>query len=768
MKVGDRKPPRAQAPAGSAVKPSGAASVAAPGAVRPNAPSRGVADAVTRATDFDPTDHLPAHAGLAVSSADVAKAADALDGVARSVADADASAILARAAAAARTAASLGTTGGPATVVLKEDPKRPSTLEGFVDRRTRGSGAGAHVSVLFRPRNKDIQPFPLDPASVEGLPSGALVKLKLARKERGQESFVLQAAESEFARSMVANVVVEGGKAYAVGRGILTPYAKVPIEGPASQLAGSAVVVDIHDGGSASRSASVREVLGKEDGAKASFFQIATEAGSTLDFPPEVMAEIAAIKANPDITGTDLTSIPFVTIDYETSKDLDQAVALVKRPDGNIDVHYAIADASHFVKEGSALDREARHRGLTTYLPGGRSLPVLPPELSEDLCSLVANQKRRAFVVTVTVDPEGQPISSKFQRGVIQSRAKLAYNGVQKFHDSGFQGPLAGKDYSESLELLETFGKLRIAESIKRGVVPANESKLEIRATDAAATKFEIGKSARNEVEKWNEQVSLLVNEQVGKFLVDSGARVLHRVHMPPDPAKVDAFRARVASLGVPWGANVELDDYIRGLDESDMRTATIQRWATRINKAAIYSTEPLGHSALKLGAYDHFTAPMRRYSDIVVHRVLAALIEDRPIPYQSGGELERISGRMESARRRTGDVAGRTRAYMTAAMLEPFVGQTLAGRILDVSPSAVTVALKSPQVEVEIPVTALNQAVHGGSHALTRGGIAVEGPTGAYEVGKSIDVVVTVADPAGERVVAMPAGLDDVLPKAA
>ena len=705
-----------------------------------------------RKLDFDPVAQLPAHAEIGASPEAVQAVTDALADVAAGCKDATAKRILEKAIGASKKAAQSAQVDAPLRVSLKEDPSRPSTIEGMLQRRVKGVGANKRTTLLFRPRNKDFQPFPVPAALIEGLPTGARLSLQLDRTEGGKQQYKVVASDSEYATSMLGNVVVEDGKAYVEGRGHRSPYGRVPLEGPgAVALAGQAVLAEIQAPSDPDRVARVKEKLGTTDAQSASFLEIAAEAGCPLAYPADVVREVNQIAANPRIEGKDLTHLPFCTIDFESSMDLDQAMCIQRRDDGGYDVHYAIADAAHFIKKGGALDRWAERRSLTTYLPD-RSLPILPKVLSEDLCSLVEGKDRRAFVVSTRLDANGDVVGdSTFQRGVVNSRAKLHYNGVQAFHDAGKKGELAGHDYSETLGLLREVGELRMATAKKRGVVPGNYEKTHVAPGGEAGEPMTIAHENRKVAEKWNEQISLLANEEVGRYLMNSGVKTLHRVQPPPDPESVAAFRDQVGKLGVPWSKDVPLDEYVRGLDGSKPLSKAILRLIARTNRPASYSTEATGHNALKLDAYDHFTAPMRRYTDIVTHRVLAALVEGRTPPYQKGGALDRIAAKAQQAKRREADVGRTCHNLVAAQTMADSVGDTFGGMVVALQPTGAVVALDEPPVEVMVRANAIGAT-------LAEEATVLAGPEAQIRLGQRIEVKIDSVDAKAGRVDAVPA----------
>ncbi len=703
----------------------------------------------TRAPRRDevPASLPPAGASLLGAPA-LERASGTLDTLAAATIDARAAEIMSRAARAAADVARMTQVSTPLRLTLKEDKTRPATIEAFLDRGVGGPADDPRPKVQLTPTDRSIRPFPVDASAVEGLRAGARVKLVLERTEDDQQVYAVKADESSYAASFLAHVVVENGQAFAVGNATSPVFGRVPLPGGAA-LAGQAVVVDVADPSSASkRSGTVRQVLGDAGGLSARLMEAALREGVSVGHSAAAMAEVKALLADPPITGKDLTHLPFITIDNVGSKDLDQAMCIQKRADGGYDVHYAIADVAHFIKPDSALDREARRRTQTMYLADGHNIPMLPRELSEGLISLLPNEKRRAFVVTVSLDEDGEVQSRSFQRGVVESKKQMAYTQVQSFVDGGMKGDLAGQPWSENLTLLRELGAKRVAKADARGVVPSDEGGAHLGVSDG---KIVVKHEGRNQVEKWNEQISLLANEAVGAELRTRNVKALFRTHPAPPPEKVDAFRDMVGALGFPWPEAQSLADYVRSLDPAHPMTSIIHGLSSTVNVPASYQTSYAGgHSGLKLDDYVHFTAPMRRYTDVVVARILGALVEGTPVPYQKPNDrtLGQVQHLAEEVRRREGNLAGREGTLLTAEWFADKLGQPLEATIVGVRPAGVKVALTGSDVVLTVPAAAL-----GGAGTLESAGTAFVVGGHSYAMGQPITVTGTGVDPATGRV---------------
>lgn len=381
---------------------------------------------------------------------------------------------------------------------------------------------------------------------------------------------------------------------------------------------------------------------------------IASHHGLTDAFPDEVHAEVEAILAAPGIDAPDLadrTALPFVTIDGAGTRDLDQAMFLEADGDDLV-VHYAIADASHFVRPGTALFAEALKRGASYYLPG-LAIPMLPRALSEGVVSLNEGQHRRAVVFETRLDRDGRVKTTRLVRARIRSRAKLSFGEVQRFLDDPERHPLRAPEASQSVALLPVVGGLRLADAERREVVAYQRLETEIRLDgERVAFVFELG--GRTEVERYNEQLSLLCNVEGARFLRDGAARQppdrrvallqpIYRVHPEPSEARYAALERLIAGIVERqrldpkrwrWRRGESLADYLAALpsDSETRRIASaIHRQAVLINVRSSYALEPAPHHGVGAEVYGRFSAPMREIVGVFLHKEALELVDGGP-----------------------------------------------------------------------------------------------------------------------------------------
>src|SRR5436309_1915335 len=383
-------------------------------------------------------------------------------------------------------------------------------------------------------------------------------------------------------------------------------------------------------------------------------------------FPAEVLAEAEAapqfISALEREGRRDFRSLPIVTIDGETAKDFDDAVHVERLLDANYLLEVHIADVGHYVQPGMDLDREARLRGTSVYFPD-RAVPMLPLELSNGICSLNPRVERLAMSVLMEIDPEGRVAAYELVPSVIRSVERMTYTAVR---DILAGESAAGERYeklAENFRLMEELARLLNLRRDERGSIDFDLPEPEIEF-DERGRMVGITRSERNIAHRIIEEFMLAANESVAAYLECRSIPALYRIHETPDPKKVLEFEEIAATFGYSLGVDrpalrrfrISRRDTSRreeryertyeSLEAGDLRVTSrhYQRLTERLAgkpeerilsylmlrslKQARYSEENLGHFALASPTYTHFTSPIRRYPDLIVHRILKAALE--------------------------------------------------------------------------------------------------------------------------------------------
>ncbi len=352
------------------------------------------------------------------------------------------------------------------------------------------------------------------------------------------------------------------------------------------------------------------------------------------EFPDDVLDEAERITAAPMkeeyARREDLSSECIYTIDPADAKDHDDAVSVEKTAGGyRLGVH--IADVSHYVQPGTALDKEAFERGNSVYLPG-MVIPMLPEILSNNTCSLKPNRKRLAFSVVIDFDDKGKALSWRLTDTVVKSAAKLAYEEVQEFFDHGLQAGRAAdkiKRVADNLtlarELALKLNKRRFAEGSLDFDLP--EAKIILNKQGEV---IELGNRIRLESHRLVEEFMLAANKAVALEVFRRGQQFLYRVHGRPDLEKIEHFSAMMSRLGYNFPVSptirpVDLARFLKKVQDAP-EIELINELMLRSMQKAVYQRKNIGHFGLAFKHYTHFTSPIRRYPDLLVHRLLRTM----------------------------------------------------------------------------------------------------------------------------------------------
>ncbi len=372
--------------------------------------------------------------------------------------------------------------------------------------------------------------------------------------------------------------------------------------------------------------------------------RIRDEVGVPGPFPTDALAE-AADPAPDTVEREDARDLPLVTIDPPGSLDLDQAVGGSRRGRG-YRVDYAIADVAAFVRPGGALDREARARGATLYLPDGR-VPLHPDGLGEGSASLLPDRDRPAVLWTFDLDGFGVLEEVRVRRAMVRSRARLTYAEAQ--------ARLAAGADDENLLVLRAVGRARREREIERGAVSLDLPAQEVVAGDDG--RFELRYDEHLPVEDWNAQVSLMTGLAAARIMLDGGVGIL-RTLPPPAPGVVDELRTHARALGVAWPDGVPHPFLVRSLDANVPAHAALLAAAVRLFRGAGYTafratpSEPPEHAAIA-APYSHVTAPLRRLVDRFAIELVLAAADGREPPGWAVDALDELPEVMEATTRR-------------------------------------------------------------------------------------------------------------------
>ena len=414
----------------------------------------------------------------------------------------------------------------------------------------------------------------------------------------------------------------------------------------------------------------------------------------------------------------DFREIQYVTIDGETARDFDDAVAVEKTKKG-FRLHVSIADVSHYVKTDTTLDLEAYERGTSVYFPT-RVIPMLPERLSNNLCSLVPNEERFVFTAILDFDRTGQRVAKRFAKGLIKSRHRLTYTLVRKILVDNDQA--AQQQYQDMLVPLENMAELAAQmekRRMARGSIGFELPEAEIQVDPDGRKVTAITRSERNLAHKLIEEFMLAANEAVAETIsnavnIDHQHQAIYRIHEVPDPLKVAEFAEFAGSLGLhlpPGSGTPTWFGKVLALVAGTPQEYIVNNLLLRTMKQACYSAENVGHFGLAAEYYTHFTSPIRRYPDLMVHRLLERIIHP-PGPKQPAGKELRDSaeaGPFLSKRERTAVDADREMINrLQVRFMVDKVGNEYDGIVAGVASFGLFVDLLETFVSGMIEITAL------------------------------------------------------------
>ena len=414
----------------------------------------------------------------------------------------------------------------------------------------------------------------------------------------------------------------------------------------------------------------------------------------------------------------DLRQLPLVTIDGEDARDFDDAVFCEPLEDGGFQLWVAIADVSHYVRPGTALDSEAINRGNSVYFPE-QVIPMLPEKLSNGLCSLNPEVDRLCMVCEMTITANGKLDNFEFYEAVMNSHARLTYNKVWRI----LQGDKdLNQRYAEQVPHLRNLHALyRTLKKARMGRGAIEFETQESKFVFNAQRKIEnIVPVVRNDAHKMIEECMIMANVSAAQMLEEHKAASLFRVHDKPDADRLTAFTSYLSEIGVPHRIN----DDATPADFTDVVTKTrsrpdqelIQTMLLRSMKQAVYDGENIGHFGLALGQYAHFTSPIRRYPDLVVHRAIKGILAKAPYREKVSGaksyseeEISQLGEQCSMTERRADDATRDVADWLKCEFMQDHVGESFEGVVSSVTNFGLFVRLTEYHIEGLVHITSLD-----------------------------------------------------------
>ncbi|MCI5061192.1 MAG: ribonuclease R [Alphaproteobacteria bacterium] len=500
------------------------------------------------------------------------------------------------------------------------------------------------------------------------------------------------------------------------------------------------------------RKAKIEKVLGHREDVNAISLIAIHEAGLHENFLEKVLKETEELKVPPlkgkNYTREDLRNIPLVTIDGADARDFDDAVFAEKTDDGGFHLIVAIADVAHYVRAGSALDHEAHMRGNSTYFPD-RVVPMLPEALSNDLCSLRPHEDRACMAFHLWIDEQGNLTKHKIVRGLMRSKARLIYEQVQAAKDGMADEPTEPLLEEVILPLYEAYDLLDQARQ-KRGALDLDLPERQI-LIDESGNMTGVKARTRLDAHKLIEEFMILANVAAAQALEAKKAPCVYRVHDRPSSEKLDEAREFVEAFGLslPKGGvakPAQINHLLQKASQLEY-SQLISQVVLRTQSQAVYATKNIGHFGLALSKYAHFTSPIRRYADLLVHRSLirAYGLGEGGLSEEETVTLDEKAQHISTTERTSADAERSAVDRFTASWMSERIGAQFSGVINGVTRFGLFVTLNENGADGLIPMRSLPDDFY--IHDEKQHALIGRRHGRIYRLGASIQVILKEAD---------------------
>jgi len=574
---------------------------------------------------------------------------------------------------------------------MKEKSKKSNSdrnIEGIINISHRGTGTVRIIgqektieidhSFLRTACNGDTVVILLHPKKKDGTEGGEVIKI-LNRSKKGYAGILEKENDTYF-------LIPSDLKMYS---DIIIPENKLN-----GAKIGEKVFVKITDWTDAKKApiGEIEKILGVPMENNAEMEAIALEKGFDSTFPPQILQESQKV-AQTAITDKDIKErrdmrdTTTFTIDPIDAKDFDDALSFEKLPNGNFEIGIHIADVSHYVRLGTELDIEARKRGTSVYLVD-RTIPMLPEELSNDICSLKQDVDRLTFGAIFELDKMGVIKKEWFGRTIIHSNKRFTYEEAQKILDDKHG------IFFEELSTLNHIAKKLLKKRFDEGAISLEQDEVKFKL-DKDGVPLSVFTKERGDTNKLIEEFMLLANRRVAEFMSSkknlAGGVFLYRIHDFPNKEKIKDLVSFLKRLGhkvilkngiIP---SEEINNLITKLEHSPIRN-TINTAIIRTMTKAIYSTKNIGHYGLGFKYYTHFTSPIRRYPDVIVHRLLSDFLENKSIPKERWSQYEQMSQEASLREKEASEAERASIKYKQVEYMSTRVGEKYSGIITGVN----------------------------------------------------------------------------------
>ncbi len=592
-------------------------------------------------------------------------------------------------------------------------PEQGSSEDIFIPARYSGDAIkGDVVEVLYREKGK------------KGKPEGRVIRIVKKETER-----------------MLGLYKERWGQAFFLPLDSPSPE-EIPLTSEKNLSPQSGMIVEV-----ARESKRLTEVLGMPDDPGVDIRVVIKRYNLASSFSEEAITESEEcspeIKPQDKRDRKDYRNWKIVTIDGEGAQDFDDAVSVKKLRSGHFLLGVHIADVSHYVKPGSALDADAYDRGTSVYFPD-LTLPMLPERLSNDICSLRPREERFTFSALLEVDGEGEVLKTEFYPSLIRTAERMTYNSVFKIFEGHEEEREKFSDLVPDLLLMRDLACLLRKRRAKEGSLDFDLLEPELVYKEGSL--HSVVPFEHNEAHRVIEEFMLAANEAVASFLGAEGVSLIYRIHPPPDLKDLEKLREILAHFGLslPMPKKIRSQDLQQVLEEVEGKVEEkfINLRVLRSLKLAVYSEENMGHYGLAKKEYTHFTSPIRRYPDLVVHRILKKALRQERVKIPS---LTSISLHCSQEERNAEEAEKELMEWRIFRFLKGKLGDEFEGIIVDITKAGLVVELEDYFVDGIISYSDL-----GGDYYFKRSEKTLIGRrTGRkYELGDRLKVTLASVDP--------------------
>lgn len=542
---------------------------------------------------------------------------------------------------------------------------------------------------FVRPENGGPDIF-IPPRASAGAMNGDFVEIEIKETKDGR-------IEGRVRRIVKAKPTVLGYYQPRFGHALLVPledpaYGEMPIEMGENKELEEGMIIEIDR-----RSGRIVNIFGHPDEPLVDTKVVIKRFGLRTDYSPEALKEAQALpsKINQEARAgrKDFRRWPTITIDGEDAQDFDDAVSIKKLPNDNYLLGVHIADVSHYVLPGSALDEEAKKRGTSVYFPD-LTLHMFPERLATNLCSLRPQSTRLTFSVLMEINKRGEVVKTEFYPSIIKTIERMTYTSVYKI----FQG-----DKEESQKYAHLIDDLRLMRELasllrerRESLGSLNFDLLEPELIYKEGKLAEVATFEQNEAHHLIEEFMVAANEAVATYFSDRGLPSIYRVHPPPAVADLEELRQKVLAMGLylPRGDQIKPQDLQRLLRSAAGRPEEklVNVQVLRALRLAVYSEENIGHYGLAKSNYTHFTSPIRRYPDLVVHRLLKDALAGKE---GSREDLAEMAWHCSSCERQAEAAERELIEWRIFRFLKTKLGEEVKGVVVDINRAGLVVELE-------------------------------------------------------------------------